>query len=75
MGKVGDKYKELKALLKLMTYAGKCRIGILAIECFLLIIIAGFVFEFMSITYFICAVIGTILYVILITLRALGILK
>lgn len=75
MGKVGDRLRELKALLKLITPVGKLRIGILTIECFLLIITAGILFEFMSITYFILAVIGTILYVILITLRALGILK
>lgn len=75
MRKVGDRLRELKALLKFITPVGKARIGILAVEMFLLIIISGFMFEFMSITYFILAVIGTILYVILITLRALGILK
>ena len=69
--KVGDMLREMVAMTKYMQAAGKARLTLLLVEVFLLIIITGILLETVTITYFILAVVGSILYVAFIAFRTL----
>lgn len=73
--KVGDILREMVAMTRYMQKAGKTRLIILLVEVFSLIIITGILLETVTVTYFILAVVGSLLYVLLIILRTLGTLK